>query len=233
MTIQCLGWPRGASTSGTPVATLRSLAWRPAHPKPFPPQNTPLQSYRHARPIASHAAAVAAAAATNEAVILRVATGVPLVDIFQTMSLSHAFVETLALIGIIAAVVFFGNEIIVAFGNYLNRLLGGSLSSSTDGDGSSSEVPASQRRHRPLARLLSTVILAAERPASVLLPWFGIAYSSTVVAAFAEIAVCRLTTRTGGVIKLAGMCGNRVVDFLKDTAQLMQDTSEVVVIVFG
>ena len=96
------------------------------------------------------------------------------------------------------------------------------------------------------------ILGAATRPTQVLLPWFGFAYCITIVAAFGELVLSRSAAAAAAASSVAAAaaaaaaggfkqqmsatCNNAgmgLVSFLKETAQLMQDTSEIVLIIFA
>ena len=155
------------------------------------------------------------AVSVTEETLFRVATGVPLVDIFHKLTLAEAAIQSAGLIGIAVIAVLFGNQIIAFVGSKLESFLGRVGEDAPRG---------------PIGQLFGTVIDAAEKPCQALLPWFGFAYCSTVISAFSEVAVERITQNgTGGFWEAAGA---NVMNLLCDFAQLMQDASEIVIIVF-
>lgn len=152
--------------------------------------------------------------------LIRMATGVPLSEAFKSMSLSQAAFDSAIIIVSTVTIVLFGNKLIAYIGKKVDQV--------------SIEEEAGMEigKQKPLLGILATIASAAERPAGVLLPWFGVAYCSTVLSAFAEVVVERLSCTDHGFHEFAGVCACRMATFLRDTAQLMQDTTEIVMITF-
>lgn len=199
-TLPCLG--QSPLFRSLPISTLPNRLRAPI------PSNRPFQH----PPAALHNPSAVVAAETT---LFRVATGVPLVDIFHTLTVAEAAFQSAALIGIAVIAVVFGNQIIKFLGTKLEKFFGRVGHDAPRG---------------PLGQFLGTVIDASEKPCQALLPWFGFAYCSTVISAFSEVAVGRMTQQGSGVL---GAAGNKLMSMLCHTAQLMQDTSEVVLIIFG
>jgi hypothetical protein len=149
--------------------------------------------------------------------LIRMATGVPLSEAFKSMSLTQAALDSVITITATVSIVLFGNKLISYIGKRVEQV----------------PLEENGKQTKPLLGIVATIASAAERPAGVLLPWFGVAYCSTVLSAFAEVVVERLSCSDHGLHEFAGVCACRMATVLKDTAQLMQDTTEIVMITFA
>lgn len=156
--------------------------------------------------------AAAAATAPSVGVLVRVATGVPLVELFQSMTVAEAGIRSLALI--------IGTTLLVVLGNKTITFMCNGLSKAIDPEDTPTDSTA--------VDLLSDAIRAAERPSSVVLPFFGAAFCSTVIAAFGEVALMKLD-----VSEKTMAWGGKAIGILREAAQLLQDTSEILIIVFA
>ncbi len=235
--------------AGLPAAVASSPASLP--PRPFlPPHigtNKNLQSLyqknqknQHPRKptTTTHAAAAPAAAAAGGQTMMfgRAFTGIPLMELFQTMTLQEAAIESTIRVSFIVIAVLFGNQIIPWFADRVGISLG--------------KLVQSHRRKRRgiIAQFLGSLIAAAETPCQALLPWFGFAYVSTVLSCFGELAVTRLGgshDAVGGAVAGAfkaiskknakqwvNSAAVKLVEIFTEIAQLMQDAYEVVAIIF-
>ncbi|KAI3434983.1 hypothetical protein D9Q98_003035 [Chlorella vulgaris] len=128
------------------------------------------------------------------------------------MSLEQAALRSA---GLIAATV-----VGVILGNKLLALVGAKMD----------VVNERMRRSNGLDLLMGTALASVHRPALVLLPWYGFFYILLIASAFADVAVLRLDAQVHTVTHL---CAAQVLEFLNHTSQLMQDTSELVLIIFA
>ncbi|EFN57141.1 hypothetical protein CHLNCDRAFT_143473 [Chlorella variabilis] len=139
------------------------------------------------------------------------ATGVPLLEAMKQMTLQQAAVHSG---GLIAATV-----VGVVAGLRLLELVGEQLEA----------VNARVGRSNGLDVLVGTALASVHRPALVLLPWYGFFYILLVASAFAKVAVTRLDATLHAVTH---MCAHQLAGWLSGAAQLMQDTSQLVLIIF-
>jgi MscS family membrane protein len=165
----------------------------------------------------------------------RAYTGIPLMELFKTMTLAEAALESTIQISFIVIAVLFGNTIISFIGSKINKALN----------------RLGKRRRKEgsglFTHFLGSLVAAAEAPCQALLPWFGFAYVTTVLSCFGELAVTRLGNTNGGST-VAGafnimstghakqwmsVVGVKMVEIFTEIAQLMQDAYEVVAIVFA
>ncbi|EFN57140.1 hypothetical protein CHLNCDRAFT_143472 [Chlorella variabilis] len=128
------------------------------------------------------------------------------------MTLQQAAVRSL---GLIAATV-----VGVVVGNKLLALVGAQLEA----------VNERMRRSSGLELLFATALASVHRPALVLLPWYGFFYILLVASAFADVVVARLDS---SVHTMSHLAAAQLLDFFNHTSQLMQDTSELVLIIFS
>lgn len=141
------------------------------------------------------------------------ATGVPLVEALQQLSLQQAGLRSLALV--------LATTVGVLLGNKLLDLMGTKMEAVTE----------KTRNASGLTLLIGTALASVYRPAKMLLPVYGGFYSLLVVTALAEVLVSRMDDRH--IHGMLYVCGEQLLGFLKALAQLMQDTSELVLIVFA
>lgn len=195
-------------------ASLHRTAHLPSGPA-LPLQTLPRPSYTATKSPGTlkpaHVAAAAPAAAAPGSLIIRVATGVPLIEFFQSMTVAQAGVRAAMIIGATCALILLLNRLIVVLGDKLSKAVD----------------PANTPEDNVVTELLSDAIKASERPVCVLLPLLGAAFCSTVLAAFGEVALERVTMGDS-MAKFGGLS----VDVLRNAAQLLQDTSEIVFIAF-
>ena len=180
------------------------------------------QKRTHAASPPPSAMTASSAAMESSVTLMRVATGVPLLNIFTEMPLLDCYLQSALLIGTAVIIVCFGNEII----GFLSSKLEAALNSF----GSREHI-----RRKPLAQFLATCIAAGERPAQALLPWYGFTFVSTVIATLADVTVARFghNHESASTMALMHSACMYLVDFLRDAAQLMQDASEIVLVVFA
>ncbi|KAL4435614.1 hypothetical protein ABPG77_002577 [Micractinium sp. CCAP 211/92] len=171
----------------------------------------PPAQQRGVRAAAAHTHQAATAAAATDAWIQ--ATGVPLVEAFQQLTLQQAGLRSLALVLATALGVLVGNKLLDVMGTKMEA------------------VAEKTRNSSGLSLLVGTALASVYRPAKMLLPVYGGFYSLLVVTALAEVAVSRMDDQH--IHSMLYVCGERLLDVLKGLAQLMQDTSELVLIVFA
>jgi small-conductance mechanosensitive channel len=192
----------------------------------------------HAAPAA---AATTAAAGGQTLIFGRAHTGIPLLELFKTMTLAEAALESSLQIGIIVIAVFFGNRNIPFISSKVEAALG-------------KLGKTHKRKTRGLfAQTVGSIVAASEAPCRALLPWFGFAYGATVLSCLGELAVTRLGGTIGSTAAVtqgiakgafnsmskegAKFCmtaaGVKLVEILTEIAQLMQDAYEVVAIIFA
>ncbi|PSC76963.1 mechanosensitive ion channel isoform A [Micractinium conductrix] len=160
---------------------------------------------------AAKAAAPAAVAAAQQLAWFT-ATGVPLVETLRVLTLQQAAVR--------CAVLVIATAVGVAFGNKLLDLAGAQMES----------VAERTRRSSGLPLLMGTALAAVHRPAKLLLPTYGFFYTLLVLTAFTEVALTHMDAHMHTVLHL---CGSQVLGFFKSLAQVTQDTSELLLIVFA
>lgn len=139
------------------------------------------------------------------------ATGVPLVDAFMKMeSVEAASAASLKLVAAAFAGVVLGSLVLGA----IERATGGQLGQSRDGG----------------LHLAAAAAASVLKPAKVLLPFYGVAYSTTVVSALLQVAAVKMKSE---FVTLCRGHNEEVLAALKFVTQLVQDTSELVLIIFA
>lgn len=78
--------------------------------------------------------------------------------------------------------------------------------------------------------LAAAALQAGHRPAAALLPFLTGAYSLTVVAALAEVMATRADVHLHRALQL---CSHGIVGALRVATQVLQDTTELVLIIFA
>ncbi|KAI7843449.1 hypothetical protein COHA_002927 [Chlorella ohadii] len=142
------------------------------------------------------------------------ATGVPLLEALQQLTLQQAALRSA---GLVAATV-----VGVAFGNWLLELMGNKME----------HVIERTRNSSGLDLVAGSALASVHRPAKLLLPLYGLFYCMLVVSAFADVLVSHLARSDPNMTTIFHVCTRQVLEGIKGLAQLMQDTSELVVIVF-
>lgn len=241
MTSSCRSIP--ASTTPAAARAPRPILGNTSPCRPFLPsyfpsyKNAPIhqKNQRQQRDTSAHAAAAAstAAAAGQTMMFGRAYTGIPMMELFETMTLAEAALESTIQISFIIIAVLFGDRIIPFIGSKMNKAL--------------NKLGKTHRRERQglFAQFLGSLVAAAEAPCRALLPWFGFAYISTVLSCFGEVAVTRLGGTVGSTVAGAfstmskgnakqwmNVAGVKLVQIFTEIAQLMQDAYEVVAIIF-
>ncbi|KAI3438969.1 hypothetical protein D9Q98_001383 [Chlorella vulgaris] len=162
------------------------------------------------RPNVKAQAAPLAVAAAPVAPGVYQATGVPLVDSLMAMTSVEAAVRHSITLLVAAAVgVVVGTLLLQA----VDRTIG-----------------TKQQQEKRRFNIASAAIRAASKPAQALLPLYGVAYAATVVSALAQVAATKLTKDHFSL--LCGGRGDELVAVLKWLTQLVQDTSELLVVIF-
>ncbi|KAL4423213.1 hypothetical protein ABPG77_000005 [Micractinium sp. CCAP 211/92] len=168
------------------------------------------QPRRHSRR-PSKTCAAAAASAKAAANVVYEATGVPLVDVLMKMpSVEAASVASVRLVAAALVGVAVGSLVLGA----IDRVTGGELGKSKYGV-----------LNVPVAAVASVL-----KPAQVLLPFYGVAFSTTVLSALVQVAAVKRQS------EFAALCwghNEEVLAVIKFVTQLVQDTSELVLIIFA
>lgn len=151
-------------------------------------------------PVRSRGVCVRAAAA--EAVVAYEATGVPLVDELMQLTAREGLVQAAKLVAVAAVGAFIGSAVLKAIDERL----------STD-----------------KFNVFTAALAATTAPGATLLPFYVLAYSTTVVSALTQVAATKFAPSWNAA--MAGH-GPQVLELVKQFTQLVQDTSELVVIVF-
>jgi small-conductance mechanosensitive channel len=214
---------RPSTLGSIPRRPLARAAVGPVRLTPVP-RSVPRPARRPTRRVPPPAASAASSIVSAEVTLSRAATGVPLLEIFSTLTLQEAAVQSSILIGVAVFAVLFGNQIIEFIGKKVEAALGAAEQANGD-----------RRPSARLARTLAESMAAAERPAQALLPYFGFTYVCTVLAAFSDVAIKHMAAAAPSSSTVASFCkgaGLRLLDVLTDLTQLMQDFSEVSLLIF-
>jgi hypothetical protein len=154
---------------------------------------------------------------------MRAATGVPVAEAFSHMALQDAAVRAAALVALAVAATAAAQRGVWLLAQRVDAAL----------DREAGEPPA--RQPSTLSMVLGAALVAVQRPAQAVLPWFTFSFCSTVVAALAQVAAAEL--RAGGpgasASRVAAACQGPAARALMEAAQLMQDTAEFSAIVFA
>jgi len=147
---------------------------------------------------------------------MRVATGVPLLEVLETMTLPDATWLTVALFSATFAFVIVVPRLVAFLSSRLGDLVEAGQAGGEEG------IPQSW-----LPSLVGDVIRSLERPTSVIFPLFGIFYSCTILASFVLVCLKKV-----GVESTTRAACSLAISKVLDVAQLLQDTSEVSILVF-
>ncbi|PSC72397.1 mechanosensitive ion channel [Micractinium conductrix] len=176
------------------------------------PRLVALPSRRPLPPLARKPCAPAAAVAAAEvaAEVVWEATGVPLVDVLMKCKTVEAAAQfSIKLVAASVGAVMLGSLIF----SLLDKMTGGKLAESSGKGG-----------FNPAAAVVASTL----KPAQALLPFYGIAYSTTVVSALVQVAAIKMKP------EFAAMCrgyNEEVLGAIKWATQLIQDTSELILII--
>lgn len=141
---------------------------------------------------------------------MRVATGVPIYEVFRRLSLLDAGIQTITLTAATCILVLFGNKII-------NKIC------------NKATIIEMDKNKHVLASLFFQAVAAANQPLRVLLPWIGATFITMVISAFTQVALLRFENE----LHVVHLCGKRMADSLSHLSQLMQDSNEICIIVFA
>lgn len=140
-----------------------------------------------------------------------VATGVPLVETLQSLSLTQAAIRAAALLAATAVAVMAGQKVLILCERKFAQL----VECTTKADG--------------VDLFLKTAILAAQRPTSVILPLLGADYTLLVLAAFTEVALPHMAHLVGPTCH---SIGRFCLLQLRKLTQVLQDSTELLAITF-
>ncbi|KAL4434300.1 hypothetical protein ABPG75_000741 [Micractinium tetrahymenae] len=153
----------------------------------------------------------AASAAEAAAEVVYEATGVPLVDALMKLKTVEAATQaSIRLVAVALAGVVLGSLALRTIDHLTSRQLGQSKEGGFN--------------------VAAAVAASTLKPAQVLLPFYGVAYSTTVVSALVQVAAVKMKS------EFATLCRGRseeVLAVIKFVTQMVQDTSELVLIVFA